>query len=99
MYKCGICGKEYGNIDDYVKCVVKCSDRVEREEKESNRKRLEAEKSKREEEIRNARNHLAELISKYQNDYHPFYKMSDDDILNQVCHIDPLGDLLCFLAR
>ena len=42
MYKCGICGKEYDKLDDYVACVLQCKTEKDREAYEGERAAKEA---------------------------------------------------------
>ena len=34
LFKCSICGREYDNVNDFLKCVTSCAAEVKRKEKE-----------------------------------------------------------------
>lgn len=40
LFKCSICGREYDNVNDFLKCVTSCAAEVKRKEKEESEQRL-----------------------------------------------------------
>ncbi len=40
LFKCSICGREYDNVNDFLKCVTNCAADVKRKEKEESEQRL-----------------------------------------------------------
>lgn len=69
MYKCGICGKEYENIEDRIACETKClHDRKVAEEK-CKQMKLEKEKETRRKEVQMAWDHYSDLLKAFIEDY------------------------------
>lgn len=78
MYKCGICGKEYENIEDRIACETKClHDRKVAEEKRKKMK-LEQEKETRRKEVQMAWDHYSDLLKAFIEDYGSYPTMRNE---------------------
>lgn len=78
MYKCGICGREYENIEDRIACETKClHDRKVAEEKRKKMK-LEQEKETRRKEVQMAWDHYSDLLKAFIEDYGSYPTMRNE---------------------
>lgn len=75
-YKCGICGKEFGNVLDRAKCEIACSERAEEEARKAAEAKKKEEQQLRKAAVDEALEHLHKLVTAYVKDY-GHYEYSD----------------------
>lgn len=68
-YKCGICGKEYSNVQERMNCEMACVKRQQEEEKKAAEAKKQAEKDARKAEVDEAFERLHELMTAFVKDY------------------------------
>lgn len=69
IYKCGYCGKEYGNIKDRAQCELACARKEELKAEEEKKRKLAAEKETRAKVIQKLAEEATTLLEKYEEDY------------------------------
>lgn len=84
MYKCGICGKVYDNIEDRMNCEKKCihdlkvkNEKIKQEQKEKERKSME-------DSINGLANQYYNMIDKYINIYHTYPNVTINNKNNTI---------------
>ena len=85
VYKCGICNKEYENIQDRANCEIKCIKLKQEKEKAEAKAKKEAEKESRFAEASAALDNAFTLVNKCVEDYGTFKysgKINKLDALN-----------------
>ena len=85
VYKCGICNKEYENIQDRANCEIKCIKLKQEKEKAEAKAKKEAEKESRFAEASAALDNAITLVNKCVEDYGTFKyngKINKLDALN-----------------
>ncbi len=75
-YKCGICGKEFGNVLDRAKCEISCHEKAEADAKAAAEAKKKEEQKLRKEAVYEAFETLHRLMTEYVNDY-GHYEYSD----------------------
>ena len=66
---CPICTKKFSDIDDYIKHLIHCRKEEQAKEAEKRKERLQQEKNKRCEEVKNALDKALKLQWKLEQDY------------------------------
>ena len=74
-FKCGICGKEYDNLDDLVKCVTQCAENEKRRSEEEKSKRL-IEINAAINGIKQAKEYYEQKLKEFREKYPEEYKMN-----------------------
>lgn len=69
IYKCGICGKEYGNLDEYLQCVRTCGIRLKSEEETKRKAELEKTKKERLNKVNTLWNNFYSEFESFTKDY------------------------------
>lgn len=73
---CSICGKNFNNIDDYLKCVTACTKKYKEKEAAEKKAQAEAEaKAKREKEEKEVKALITEICEKKQQYYSAVNKL------------------------
>ena len=93
-YKCDICGKEYTDVKDYMKCVKTCGEaevtRVKEEEDKKLREEINAALNK----VKGAKNYYDECLKDFKSKYPEAYALNfgkeDNDIKNNYKNNPPL---------
>lgn len=68
-YTCGLCGKQYPDSLDYVKCVQNCYETMIRKQKEKERIEEALDSAERQKQIKDLIQELSSLLAEeYQND-------------------------------
>lgn len=68
-YKCGICGKEHGDVLSRARCEIACTKKKEEEERKAAELKKAAEYDARKKEVDAAFDHAYELREKFLKDY------------------------------
>lgn len=69
MYKCGICGKEYNELDAYMRCVKTCGERTKAEAEKVRKETLEKAKGERIKHLKTLWNTYQKELTDFQKDY------------------------------
>jgi uncharacterized membrane-anchored protein YhcB (DUF1043 family) len=83
VYKCGICGVEYPDVQSRMNCEMKCIKKQQEEEKAAAEAKLKAEKDTRRKEVTEAIDKAVDLIKKYNEDYKETFTYVVKDDANQ----------------
>lgn len=79
VFKCGICGKEYFNVQDRANCELNCYKKQQEEAKKVAEAKKLAEKTARKKEVDDAFYNAMRLKNAYMKDYgHYSYTFNDD---------------------
>lgn len=98
VFKCGICGKEYSNVQDRANCELNCYKKQQEEAKKAAEAKKLAEKAARKNEVDDALDKAMQLRNAYIKDY-GCYVYDNNDVHNEF-HIDnypSLKELINFL--
>ena len=88
VYKCGICGVEYPDVQSRMNCEMKCIKKQQEEEKAAAEAKLKAEKDARYKEVVKAVESAVKLIESFNTDYQEsfVYKKDNHSISRQQAH-------------
>ena len=98
VFKCGICGKEYSNVQDRANCELNCYKKQQEEAKKAAEAKKLSEKAARKKEVDDALDKAMQLRNAYIKDY-GCYVYDNNDVHNEF-HIDnypSLKELINFL--
>lgn len=83
IYTCGICGKEHEKLDDYLKCVTACGNKLKEEEKEkAEQKRIEeinAELNR----VKEAKKYYEDKLNQFKEKYPEEYELNFGNLNNK----------------
>lgn len=91
VFKCGICGKEYFNVQDRANCELNCYKKQQEEAKKAAEVKKLAEKTARKKEVDGALDKAMQLRNAYIKDY-GCYVYDNNDVHNEF-NIDNYPDL------
>ncbi len=75
-YKCSICGKEYSNVDDYLKCVTKCAADLKKNQQEKERlEKINAALNG----VKQAEQYFQQKLKEFKEEYPDEYKLNFGD--------------------
>lgn len=89
-YVCGICGKEYFDLDLYMKCVSQCGENAKATLKAEAEKARLAKVNEALSKIKEAKKHYEEQLAKFEKEYPAEYKLNFGDVKG-VCPSDCKG--------
>ena len=89
-YVCGICGKEYFDLDMYMACVSKCGEEIKAELKAEAEKARLAKVNEALSKVKEAKKHYEELLEKFKTEYPAEYKLNFGDVKG-ICPSDCKG--------
>lgn len=74
-YTCAICGKQYDNVNDYLKCVALCGEKLKKKEAEKEQKRIE-EINAALNRVKQAKVYYEEQLANFKEKYPEEYKLN-----------------------
>lgn len=97
-FKCGICGKEYFNVQDRANCELNCYKKQQEEAKKAAEVKKLAEKAARKKEVDDALDKAMQLRNAYIKDY-GCYVYDNNDVHNEfnIDNYPSLKELINFL--
>lgn len=98
VFKCGICGKEYFNVQDRANCELNCYKKQQEEAKKAAEVKKLAEKAARKKEVDDALDKATQLRNAYIKDY-GCYVYDNNDVHNEfnIDNYPSLKELINFL--
>lgn len=98
VFKCGICGKEYSNVQDRANCELNCYKKQQEEAKKAAEAKKLAEKAARKNEVDDALDKAMQLRNAYIKDY-GCYVYDNNDVHNEsnIDNYPSLKELINFL--
>lgn len=98
VFKCGICGKEYSNVQDRANCELNYYKKQQEEAKKAAEAKKLAEKTARKKEVDDALNKAMQLRNAYIKDY-GCYVYDNNDVHNEfnIDNYPSLKELINFL--
>lgn len=98
VFKCGICGKEYFNVQDRANCELNCYKKQQEEVKKAAEAKKLAEKTTRKKEVDDALDKAMQLRNAYIKDY-GCYVYDNNDVHNEfnIDNYPSLKELINFL--
>lgn len=98
VFKCGICGKEYSNVQDRANCELNCYKKQQEEAKKAAEVKKLAEKAARKKEVDDALDKAIQLRNAYIKDY-GCYVYDNNDVHNEfnIGNYPSLKELINFL--
>ena len=98
VFKCGICGKEYSNVQDRANCELNCYKKQQEEAKKAAEAKKLAEKAARKKEVDDALDKAIRLRNAYIKDY-GCYVYDNNDVHNEfnIGNYPSLKELINFL--
>lgn len=75
-YVCGICGKEYEDLNDYLSCVAKCGETVKAEQKAKEEKERLEKLNAALNGVKQAKKYYEEQLAKFEAEYPEEYKLN-----------------------
>ena len=98
VFKCGICGKEYFNVQDRANCELNCYKKQQEEAKKAAEVKKLAEKVARKKEVDDALDKAMQLRNAYIKDY-GCYVYDNNDVHNEsnIDNYPSLKELINFL--
>lgn len=98
VFKCGICGKEYFDVQDRANCELNCYKKQQEEAKKAAEAKKLAEKAARKKEVDDALDKAMQLRNAYIKDY-GCYVYDNNDVHNEfnIDNYPSLKELINFL--
>lgn len=85
VFKCGICGKEYSNVQDRANCELNCYKKQQEEKKKAAEAKKKEEQKARHDEVTKAIDGACALMNRYVKDYgHYSYNGENVNTLDDI---------------